>query len=92
MKRKVIRGKSYRKQIRLVHARYRRRIEGLRLINELARNPFPSNSKKLGEPCENVYRLRINGYRVVYEIDDEGDIIVIKLGEKIGPEFYEDVC
>ena len=90
MKRKVIRGKSYRRQIRRVHARYRRRIE--QMINELARNPFPSNSKKLGEPCEYVYRLRVNGFRVVYEIDGEGDIIVIKIGEKMGPEFYEDVC
>lgn len=90
MKRKVIRGKSYRRQIRRVHARYRRRIE--QMINKLARDPFPSNSKKLGDPCENVYRLRVNGYRVVYEIDDEGDILVIKIGEKVGPEFYEDVC
>lgn len=90
MKRKIIRGKSYRKQIRLIHARYRKRIE--RMINELARNPFPSNSKKLGEPCENVYRVRLDDFRVVYEIDEEGDIIVIKLGEKMGPEFYEDVC
>ncbi len=51
-------------------------------IDSLAVDPRPSGVKKLkGE--ENVYRLRVRDYRILYEIQDgELLILVIKIGHR----------
>ena len=51
-------------------------------IDALAMDPRPSGVKKLkGE--ENVYRVRVRDYRIVYEIqDDELIVLVIKIGHR----------
>lgn len=35
-------------------------------------NPFPSSSRKL-RGTENLYRVRVGDYRIVYQVDDEQD-------------------
>lgn len=45
-------------------------------IDQLSRNPFPSQSLKL-HGAELLYRLRVGDYRVVYEVDLESFVIVV---------------
>lgn len=44
-------------------------------INELAKNPRPSNAIKL--KGETAYRMRVGDYRILYEIDDTVQEIII---------------
>ncbi len=39
-------------------------------IDNLAANPRPDGVKKLKGTTENLYRIRIGNYRIVYIIDD----------------------
>ncbi len=50
----------------------------LEAINSLAQIPRPSGCKKL-KGGKNLWRIKIADYRVVYEIDDQGKIIIIVL-------------
>jgi len=50
-------------------------------INALAENPRPRDAKKL-KGYENTYRIRVGGYRILYEIYDN---ILLVLVVKIGP-------
>jgi len=50
-------------------------------IDELAKNPRSSKSKKL--KGEKLYRLRVGNYRVIYDIQENVMLIfVIKLGHR----------
>ena len=50
-------------------------------IDELAKNPRSSKSKKL--KGEKLYRWRVGNYRVIYDIQDNVMLIfVIKLGHR----------
>ncbi|MGH2568745.1 MAG: type II toxin-antitoxin system RelE family toxin [Bacteroidota bacterium] len=66
--------KSFEKEIRSIPQEYADRIASH--IDSLARNPFPSGSKKLRR--DDLYRIRIGDYRVVYSLDTENQIIVIE--------------
>ncbi len=50
-------------------------------IYHLAENPRPAGSKKLKGSSENLWRIRIGDYRIVYLIEDTIKIIDIR---KIG--------
>lgn len=50
-------------------------------IDKLARNPRPVGSKKLEGQKENLWRIRIGDYRIIYSIEDEIKIVEIR---KIG--------
>lgn len=45
-------------------------------IGELAADPRPSGVKKL-KGVQDVYRVRVGDYRIIYEIDDAGNAILI---------------
>lgn len=45
-------------------------------IENLARDPFPVQSKKLKD-TEKSYRLRIGNYRVIYQVNQENNNIVV---------------
>lgn len=45
-------------------------------ILALAHNPRPFGSEKL-QGFENLYRIRVGKYRIVYEIDKAGSIVTI---------------
>lgn len=71
-------------------ANYRNRI--LDLINQLENDPRPAKSKQLREPQEHLYRVGLGKWRVVYSIDDDfQEVLIVRVGEKTGPEFYEDL-
>lgn len=50
-------------------------------IDNLTNEPRPPGSKKLTAD-EELFRIRVGDYRVVYSIDDEGKIIVILIVAK----------
>jgi len=77
------------RQIEALPGRYRQRF--WRLIQSLASNPRPAAAKLL-RTGENRYRIRVDDYRLVYRIFDDVLIVeVVKVGQKEGPEFYQDV-
>lgn len=45
-------------------------------ITALANNPFPSGVKKL-RGTNDLYRLRVGNYRIVYQIDGKRIVVVI---------------
>lgn len=45
-------------------------------IENLAKNPFPIQSKKLND-SESSYRLRVGDYRVIYQVDTENRFVNI---------------
>lgn len=52
-------------------------------IDSLAEHPRPSGVKKLKDSTENLYRIRVGDYRIIYTIDDEIKIVeVSKIGHR----------
>jgi mRNA interferase RelE/StbE len=47
-------------------------------ITALEKDPRPVNCKKLKGSNENLYRIRIGDYRVIYNIDDGIKIVSIR--------------
>jgi mRNA-degrading endonuclease RelE of RelBE toxin-antitoxin system len=68
---------------------YRQRAR--RLLDNLAANPYPPGAKKLrGMPGR--FRLRVDGWRVIYKVDQETDsLLILAIRRKIGPETYQDL-
>lgn len=51
-------------------------------INELATNPRPHGSAKLEGPND-LYRVRVGDYRIVYQIEDDWLIVlVVRIGNR----------
>jgi len=67
--------------------RYRQRAR--RTIEELARQPRPAGAQELrGRP--GVYRLYLNGWRIIYQVDEDAGIVwIVAVRMKTGPETYE---
>ncbi|MBR8839374.1 MAG: type II toxin-antitoxin system RelE/ParE family toxin [Stigonema ocellatum SAG 48.90 = DSM 106950] len=79
-------SKSAKKQFRKLPLDVQERIQTK--INDLAVEPRPNGVKKLkGE--ENSYRIRVDDYRVVYEIEDDV-LIVTVVRVKHRSEVYKD--
>ncbi|MGP8214571.1 MAG: type II toxin-antitoxin system RelE family toxin [Bacteroidia bacterium] len=49
-----------------------------RAINKLAENPRPDGCKKLVDSKENMWRIRVGDYRVLYVIEDKIQIVDIR--------------
>lgn len=51
-------------------------------INALADNPRPRGAKKL-EGEDELYRIRVGDYRVIYQVQDKALIVlVVKIGDR----------
>ena len=58
------------------------RIRVAETLNSLASQPFPSGVKKLINE-ENVFRVRVGDYRIVYQvISDKLLILVLRVGHR----------
>lgn len=67
--------------------RYRQRAR--RMIDGLAAKPRPAEAKELRNR-PGMYRLWLNGWRIIYRIDDEaGSLWIVGIRLKTGPETYE---
>ncbi len=69
------------------HLRQRAR----RLIDTLASTPRSSAAKGLRD-MPNAYRLRLNGWRIIYVVDDDTQVVwVVAVRLKTGAETYDDL-
>jgi len=62
------------REFRALHATLKRRIA--QAIDRLAQDPRPKDVRKL-KGREQLYRLRVGAYRVIYEIDDRARLVRI---------------
>ena len=78
-----------RRTLRKLPGRYRQRTR--RLIESLAKAPRPPGAKELrGLP--GVYRIWINGWRLIFQVDDETEsVLIVGIRLKTGPETYDDL-
>jgi mRNA interferase RelE/StbE len=68
---------------------YRQRVR--RLIEALIDEPRPAEAKELRD-LPGRYRIRLNSWRIIYRVDDEGQIIlVLGVRRKTSPETYTDI-
>ena len=52
-------------------------------IDSLANNPRPIGVKKLKDTKEDLYRVRVGDYRIIYSIEDEIKIIdILRIGHR----------
>ena len=72
--------KSAEKEIADLPKRDQRRV--ISAIEKLAGDPRPSGVRKLKHP-DDIYRLRVGNYRIVYQIADKKLIVlVVKVGDR----------
>ena len=62
------------REFRLLPPEAQRRVGAM--IDELSQNPRPPGVRKL-QGHERLYRVRVGQYRVVFEIDDEDQLVRI---------------
>lgn len=48
----------------------------LNVIESLAENPFPVQSRKM-KGSESSYRLRVGDYRIIYQVDTDNKMVII---------------
>ena len=78
-----------RRALRSMPGRYRQRAR--RIVEGLASRPRPPGALELRD-LPGVYRMRLNGWRIIWQVDDEaGVVLVIGLRPKAGPETYDDL-
>ena len=78
-----------RRQIDRLPGHMKRRVK--QEIARLGHQPRPTHAKELRD-YPNTYRVRLDNYRIVYQIEDGIVIVtVLKVGRKRGPEFYQDI-
>ena len=62
-----------------------------RLIEALRTDPRPQYAEQLRGRAER-YKIVLDNYRIVYSVKDEILLIlVLKVGKKHGPEFYQNI-
>ena len=67
------------------------RQRAARLVKSLADNPRPAGAQELRD-LPGVYRYSLNGWRIIYQIDDEAEqVIVLAVKYKRGPETYQNL-
>ena len=47
------------------------------IILDLAEDPYPSDSEPLGRELEGRYRIRVNGWRIIYLVNETDRIVTI---------------
>lgn len=73
---KIIISESALKQL---HKLQKSAVKRIQLsVENLSENPRPPGVKKLKGNDEDLYRIRVGDYRVVYSIDDEIKIVDIR--------------
>lgn len=77
---KVLIDKRVRKDIDKIPKVFAKKI--IVAIEDLANSPRPSGCKKLID-FDDLYRIRVGKYRIIYSIEDEVlTVIVIKIGHR----------
>ena len=68
---------------------YRQRVK--RIVEQLSEEPRPAQAKALRD-LEDGWRIRLGSWRIIYQVDEAGgDITILAIREKAGPETYQDL-
>ncbi|MFN8489488.1 MAG: type II toxin-antitoxin system mRNA interferase toxin, RelE/StbE family [Caldilineaceae bacterium] len=63
-----------------------------RILQDLRRNPRPSNAEELHDKLAGHYKVKLGDWRIVYRIEEDIlTVVVVKVGRKSGPEFYQSI-
>lgn len=71
----VVIAPEARRNLKSLHGTILRRIADA--IDALADNPRPSGAVKLAGEADNLWRIRVGDYRIVYQIQDERLVVLI---------------
>ena len=63
------------KEIAVLPNAMRERI--IQAMRKLGENPRPSGARKMIGEMRGAWRIRVGGYRVIYDVDDERRLVVI---------------
>ena len=81
--------KSVKQEIDNLPGHIRQRVR--RLIESLAQTPRLHDAQELRD-LPGYYRVRLDRWRVVYRIDEDGqEVVILAVKRKTGPETYEDL-
>lgn len=47
------------------------------VILDLAENPYPPDSEPLGRELEGRYRIRVNGWRIIYLVNETDRVVAV---------------
>ena len=73
---KIVYSKSALKEIKSLPAIYAKKI--IEKSEQLSENPRPSGCKKLVGSKEELWRIRVGDYRILYTIEDQIKIVDIR--------------
>lgn len=77
---KVVFERKYIKDLKYIHPSYHKAI--MEPVLSLGKNPRPEGYKKL-KGYDNLFRIRVGPYRVIYTIqDDKLIILVLEIGDR----------
>lgn len=63
-----------------------------RILQDLRCNPRSANAEELHDKLVGHYKIKLGDWRIVYRIEEEiVTVLVIKVGRKSGPEFYQSI-
>lgn len=78
--------RNAKREIEHLPGHIRQRVK--RIIFALADNPKPPDSKPLEDELAGLYRIRVDAYRIVYEIFDDVVVVeIVQVGRR-GPDTY----
>lgn len=82
-------SEEFRRAIRTMPGNYRQRIRWL--VESLAGDPRPPSARPLCD-APGAYRIRLDAWRLIYEVDDElSTVVILAIRRKSGPETYQDI-
>jgi len=56
-----------------------------RAIDELAINPYPSQSQKLSAKKNDIYRIRVGDFRIIYQVQSRLIVVtMVRIGHRRG--------
>jgi mRNA interferase RelE/StbE len=77
------------KELRRLPGHLRQRAR--RLVDALASQPRPAGAIELRD-LPGRYRLRLDGWRIIYRVDDECQTVtLLTVRRKVGPETYDGI-
>ncbi len=83
-------SEEVRGDLRTLPGFYRQRIR--RILEALPDDPRPACRRPLRGDIPNGYKIRLDHWRVIYQVDDaEQALYVLAIRRKTGPETYQDL-
>ena len=66
----------------------RLRAEASQILLDLREEPYPPDSKPLGRELRSRRRIRLNGWRIIYTVDESEQRVIVWVIRRRGPDTY----